>query len=90
MNDEPIVRPTPADPTPPASPGVPPSPPVPSAPPRHSHSTRWSVAILLVAAVAGILYYNYRFAGRAAESAAAAPAKPPPVTVSHPLEKTIT
>jgi RND family efflux transporter, MFP subunit len=48
------------------------------------------VAILLLAAVAGVLYYNYRFAGKAAESAAAAPAKPPPVTVSHPLEKTIT
>jgi RND family efflux transporter MFP subunit len=90
MNDEPIARPTPADPTPPASPGVPPSPPIPPAPPRHSHGTRWAVAILLVAAVAGVLYYNYRFAGKAAESAAAAPAKPPPVTVSHPLEKTIT
>src|SRR6202043_1982640 len=31
-----------------------------------------------------------RFAGKTAEMAAAAPAKPPPVTVSHPLEKTIT
>ena len=48
------------------------------------------MAILLVAAVAGVLFYNYRIAGRTAETAAAAPAKPPPVTVSHPLEKTIT
>jgi hypothetical protein len=89
MNDEPIARPTPSDPTPAASPGTPP-PPASPAPPGRSHGTRWAVAILLVAAVAGVLFYNYRIAGRTAETAAAAPAKPPPVTVSHPLEKTIT
>ena len=81
MNDEP--RPT-------QSPTDKPAEPV-AAPPRRSHGVRWAVILLALAAIAGLLYYNYRFAGReTANATSAGPPKPPPVTVSHPLVKTIT
>ena len=81
MNDEPRPSQSPTDK--PAEPVA--------APPRRSHGVRWAVILLALAAIAGLLYYNYRFAGR--ETANATPAgapKPPLVTVSHPLVKTIT
>ncbi|HKF63097.1 MAG TPA: efflux RND transporter periplasmic adaptor subunit [Dongiaceae bacterium] len=81
MNDEPRLTQSPSDK--PAEPVAP--------PPRRSHGVRWAVILLALAAIAGLLYYNYRFAGQ--ETANAVPAgapKPPPVTVSHPLVKTIT
>ena len=31
-----------------------------AAPPRRSHGVRWAVILLALAAVAGVLYYNYR------------------------------
>src|SRR5215470_15111891 len=59
-------------------------------PPRRGHGVRWIVGLLAVAAVAALVFYNDRFAGEEMPNAAAAPAKPPVVTVSHPLQKTIT
>src|SRR5262245_22340262 len=86
MNDEPRFRPEPSET--PAEPAVPPPPP-PAAPYRHG--VRWIVMLLVLAAVAGVVYYNYRYGGQEmANAAPTAGAKPPTVTVSHPLVKVIT
>ena len=86
MNDEPRFRPSPGET--PTEPAVPPPPP-PAAPYRHG--VRWIVMLLVLAAIAGVVYYNYRYGGQEmANAAPTAGAKPPTVTVSHPLEKVIT
>jgi RND family efflux transporter MFP subunit len=86
MNDEPRLQPSPSEM--PAEPAVPPPPPPGT---RYRHGVRWIVILLVLAAVAGVFYYNYRYGGQAPATATpVAAAKPPPVTVSHPLVKTIT
>ncbi len=59
-------------------------------PQRPGHSVRWIVGFLLLTAIAAGAYYGYYSSQRAAATATAAPMPPPVVTVSHPLQKTIT
>ncbi len=67
-----------------------PAPAIPSPSPPPRHATRWIVALLLLAALTGVAYYGRHYLNREVATAAAAPAAPPPVTVSHPLLQDIT
>ena len=74
----------------PASEPVKPAPAPQAAPTRPGHLTRWIVGLLLLAAIAAGIYYGYYSSQRTPTTAAAAPFPIPVVTVSHPLQKTIT
>jgi RND family efflux transporter MFP subunit len=89
MNDDLDTRPTAGAE---ATPDHPPAPPSSSPPlaPAPRHGMRWVVGLLLLAALAGVAYYGRHYLNREVETAAAAPAAPPPVTVSHPLQRDIT
>lgn len=85
MNDDPNSRPVPAE-APDATGGMAAE----KAPPTGGHRVRWIVAFLALVAIAGVAYYARQMGGGETAGAAAASAKPPAVTVSHPLVRTIT
>src|SRR5690242_19957933 len=84
MNEDLDTRPEPA------SEPVKPAPAPQAAPTQPGHPVRWIVGFLLLAAIAAGIYYGYYSSQRTPTTAAAGAFPTPVVTVSHPLQKTIT